>query len=70
VHIQLGKPTQNRRVESFHGRLREECLMVSWFQNVFDARRKIAVWKIEYNEERPHSSLGYPHAERVCGGHS
>jgi putative transposase len=59
VHIQPGKPTQNARVESFHGRLREECLSVSWFQNLFDARRKIAAWKIEYNEERPHSSLGY-----------
>src|SRR5438132_11961998 len=59
LHIQPGKPTQNAHVESFHGRLREECLTVSWFQNLFDARRKIAVWKIEYNEERPHSSLGY-----------
>jgi putative transposase len=59
IHIQPGKPTQNARVESFHGRLREECLHVSWFQNLFDARRKIAVWRTEYNEERPHSSLGY-----------
>ena len=59
LHIQPGKPTQNARVESFHGRLRDECLTVSWFQNLFDARRKIAAWKIEYNEERPHSSLGY-----------
>ena len=59
VHIQPGKPTQNAHVESFHGRLREECLAVSWFQNLFDARRKIAAWKTEYNEERPHSSLGY-----------
>ena len=59
VHIQPGKPTQNARVESFHGRLREECLAVSWFQNLFDARRKIATWRKEYNEERPHSSLGY-----------
>jgi putative transposase len=59
VHIQPGKPTQNARVESFHGRLREECLSVSWFQNLFDARRKIAAWRTEYNEERPHSSLGY-----------
>ena len=59
VHIQPGKPTQNARVESFHGRLREECLNVSWFQNLFDARRKIAAWRTEYNEERPHSSLGY-----------
>jgi putative transposase len=59
LHIQPGKPTQNARVESFHGRLRDECLNVSWFQNLFDAKRKIAAWKIEYNEDRPHSSLGY-----------
>ncbi len=59
VHIQPGKPTQNAYVESFHGRLREECLNVSWFQNLFDARRKIAAWRKDYNEERPHSSLGY-----------
>ena len=59
IHIQPGKPQQNARVESFHGRLREECLNVSWFQNLFDARRKIAAWRIDYNEKRPHSSLGY-----------
>jgi len=59
LHIQPGKPTQNARIESFHGRLREECLAVSWFQNLFDARRKVAAWRKEYNEERPHSSLGY-----------
>ncbi len=59
VHIQPGKPTQNAQVESFHGRLREECLRVSWFQNLFDARRKIASWRRDYNEQRPHSSLKY-----------
>jgi putative transposase len=59
IHIQPGKPTQNGRIESFHGRLRDECLTVSWFQNLFDARRKIAAWRIEYNEQRPHSSLAY-----------
>jgi putative transposase len=59
VHIQPGKPTQNAHVESFNGRLREECLRVSWFQNLFDARRKIATWRREYNEQRPHSSLNY-----------
>lgn len=59
VHIQPGKPTQNARVESFHARLREECLNLSWFQNLFDARRKITEWRKEYNEVRPHSSLGY-----------
>ena len=59
LHIQPGKPTQNARLESFNGKLREECLNVSWFQNLFDARAKIAAWKVEYNDERPHSSLGY-----------
>ena len=68
LHIQPGKPTQNARIESFHGRLRDECLSVSWFQNLFDSKRKIASWKIEYNEERPHSSLGYQNPKRVCGG--
>jgi len=43
VHIQPRKPTQNAHVESFHGRLREECLAVSWVQNSLVARRKIAV---------------------------
>ena len=59
VHIQPGKPTQNAHVESFNGRLREECLNVSWFWNLFDARRKIAYWRDEYNQQRPHSSLNY-----------
>ena len=39
--------------------LREECLRVSWFTNLFDARRKVAKWKVEYNEQRPQSSLNY-----------
>ena len=59
IHIQPGKPTQNAHVESFHGRLRDECLNVSWFWNLFDARRQIAAWRMEYNSERPHSALGY-----------
>jgi putative transposase len=59
VHIQPGKPTQNAHVESFHGRLRDECLNTSWFWNLIDARRKIAAWRTEYNTERPHSALGY-----------
>jgi putative transposase len=39
--------------------LLDSSLTVSWFQNLFDAKRKIAAWRMEYNEERPHSSLGY-----------
>lgn len=59
VHIQPGKPTQNPHVESFHGRFRDECLNVSWFWNLFDARHKIATWRTEYNCDRPHSALAY-----------
>lgn len=59
VHIQPGRPMQNGHVESFTGKLRDECLNTSWFRNLFDARGKIAAWRNEYNCERPHSSLGY-----------
>ena len=59
VHIQPGRPMQNGRVESFHGKLWDECLRVSWFGNLFEARRRIVAWQKEYNQERPHSSLGY-----------
>jgi putative transposase len=59
VHIQPGKPTQNGGMESFNGKLRDECLNTSWFWNLFDARRKISAWRTDYNSRRPHSSLGY-----------
>jgi putative transposase len=59
IHIQPGKPTRNGHIESFHGCLRDECLNASWFWNLWDAGRKIAAWRIEYNTTRPHSSLGY-----------
>ena len=58
-HIEPGKPVQNAKVESFNCRLRDECLNVSWFANLWDARRKISAWREEYNHQRPHSSLGY-----------
>jgi putative transposase len=50
---------QNAHVESFNGRLRDECLNASWFRNLADAREKVTCWRQEYNSERPHSSLGY-----------
>jgi len=49
----------NGQVESFNGRFRDECLNANWFRNLADARNKIAQWKQDYNQERPHSSLGY-----------
>lgn len=57
--IQPGKPVQNAFIESFNGRLREECLNANWFVNLADAKRKIEEWRTDYNEQRPHSSLGY-----------
>jgi putative transposase len=72
VHIQPGKPTQNAYVESFNGKLREECLRIHWFQNLFEARRIITNWRRDYNERRPHSSLNYltpaEFAAKNCGG--
>jgi putative transposase len=59
VHIEPGRPMQNGHVESFHGKLRDECLNASWFGNLSESRTKIGAWRKEYNEERPHSSLGY-----------
>jgi len=58
-YIQPGKPMQNAHIESFNGRLRDECLNTNWFHNLFDARRKIAIWRNDYNRARPHSSLEY-----------
>lgn len=57
--IEPGKPIQNAIIESFNSRLREECLNQHAFVSLDDARRKIEQWRIEYNRERPHSSLGY-----------
>lgn len=57
IFIQPGKPTQNCYIESFNGRLRDECLNVHWFLSLADARRHILAWRTEYNAARPHSGL-------------
>jgi len=57
--IQPGKPSQNGHIESFNGRLRDECLNANWFMSLSDARRKVELWRRDYNEQRPHSSLGH-----------
>lgn len=59
VHIQPGRPMQNGHVESFHGRLRDECLNASWFRTLNDVRHTLDRWREEYNLERPHSALAY-----------
>ncbi len=56
--IRPGKPVENAYVESFNGRLRDECLNENWFATLDDARVTIERWRQEYNIDRPHSSLG------------
>jgi putative transposase len=53
-----GKPTDNAFIESFNGRLRQECLQQNWFISLDDARGIIQDWREDYNQQRPHSSLG------------
>ncbi len=56
--IAPGKPVQNTYIESFNGRLRDECLNQHWFRSLAEARETLAAWREEYNKTRPHSSLG------------
>ncbi len=57
-YIAPGKPTQNAFVESFNGRLRDECLNETLFENLRHVRIVLALWRRDYNYVRPHSSLG------------
>ena len=57
--IEPGKPIQNAFVESFQGRLRDECLDRHWFLGLVDARHTVEAWRQDYNRARPHSALGY-----------
>jgi putative transposase len=56
-YIAPGKPMQNAFVESFNGRLRDECLNEHLFANLNEARQIIEAWRIDYNTNRPHTSL-------------
>jgi putative transposase len=58
-YIAPGKPMQNGYMESFNGKLRDECLNEHVFGSLAEARRIIEAWRVDYNEVRPHSSLGY-----------
>ena len=62
-----GKPTDNAYIESFNGSFRDECLNVNWFLSMEDARAKIEAYRQEYNEFRPHSSLGEKTPEQFMG---
>ena len=56
--IDPGKPVQNAYIESFNGRMRDEFLNVHWFLSLPQARLSLAAWRRDYNDVRPHSSLG------------
>ena len=57
-YIQPGKPTQNAFIESFNGKLRDECLNETLFSTLNDAREELEQWREDYNHHRPHSSIG------------
>ena len=56
-YIAPGKPTQNALIESFNGKLRDECLNQHWFKSLEHARQIIGEWQYDYNYVRPHTSL-------------
>ena len=55
--IRPARPVENALIESFNGRLRDECLNVEWFTSLEDARQKLAKFREHYNHQRPHSAL-------------
>jgi putative transposase len=65
--IRPGKPNENAYIESFNGKFRDECLNEHWFLSLAHARTVIEAWRIEYNTERPHSSLGNQTPEEFAG---
>ena len=66
-YIAPGKPTQNVFVESFNGRLRDECLNETLFTSLAHARSILAAWKHDYNIVRPHSKLGGRTPAEIAG---
>lgn len=57
-HIRPGKPVENAFVESFNGKLRDECLNLHWFLTIADAQHRTETWRFTYNTARPHRGLG------------
>lgn len=57
-YIAPGKPTQNAFIESFNGKLRDECLNETLFSSLPEARETLEAWQEDYNNHRPHSALG------------
>jgi putative transposase len=57
--IRPGKPTENGMIESFNGRLRDECLNAHTFTCIDDVRQKLEAWRVDCNHQSPHGSLGH-----------
>jgi putative transposase len=68
VQTKPGRPRQNGPVERSQGEFRDECLKVSWFRNLFEARERVQTWRQEYNHARSPFSLGYRTPEEFAGG--
>lgn len=68
LYIAPGSPWENGYAESFHSRLRDEFLALEEFENLAAARKLTTAWQREYNEERPHSSLGYRTPSEFAAG--
>lgn len=70
--IEPGRPMQNGYIESFNGKFRDECLSQYWFRDLADARQLTEEYRMDYNQQRPHSALGNltpeEFARRAAGG--
>lgn len=67
IYIEPGSPWENGYIESFHDKFRDECLNREVFGSLLEARIVIESWRVEYNTERPHSSLGNKTPEEFAG---
>ena len=68
--IRPGKPIENAYIESFNGKFRDECLNEHWWLSMSHARQTIEAWRIDYNTERPHSSLGWLTPQQFAEAHA
>ena len=68
LYIKPGSPWANGHLESFHDKLRDECLNRELFGSLREAQVILEQWRLEYNEERPHSSLGYQTPAEYAAG--
>ena len=62
-----GKPVDNSVCEAFNGSLRRECLSQHWFASIAEAETILEAWRLDYNNHRPHSSLGLESPARFGG---